>query len=338
VATGPIGIIVNPASGKDIRRLVAHASVFDNQEKRSIVHRAVLGALATGASEFLFMPDAYRIVEEVVENVGPGPSFDPVETPFTGSAIDTTRAAQRMREAGCAVVLTLGGDGTNRAFAKGWLDAPLVPLSTGTNNVFPRMMEGTIAGAAAGLVATGQVAIEEVSAASKRVRVELDGGKTDLALIDAALLSERFVAARAVWSPGVIQTIVLARAEPAAVGLSSVGGLLHPVSAWDEGGLAIEVGAGSNQQVLAPIAPGLFSTVGIRSVRRLAEGEPVEVTGPGVLAFDGEREVVLHEGERARLAVVRDGPRVIDVQQAMRAAACTGAYLVHGLAGGGNGS
>jgi len=29
----PIGIIPNPASGKDIRRLVAYGSVFDNNEK-----------------------------------------------------------------------------------------------------------------------------------------------------------------------------------------------------------------------------------------------------------------------------------------------------------------
>jgi hypothetical protein len=28
-----VGIIANPASGKDIRRLVAYGTVFDNQEK-----------------------------------------------------------------------------------------------------------------------------------------------------------------------------------------------------------------------------------------------------------------------------------------------------------------
>ncbi|MDI9377286.1 MAG: ATP-NAD kinase, partial [Synergistota bacterium] len=31
-----VGIIANPASGKDIRRLVAHGSVFDNIEKVNI--------------------------------------------------------------------------------------------------------------------------------------------------------------------------------------------------------------------------------------------------------------------------------------------------------------
>ncbi|MER3421665.1 MAG: ATP-NAD kinase, partial [Chloroflexota bacterium] len=47
--TAPIGLIANPAAGKDIRRLVAHASVFDNAEKRHILQRVVLGALAAGA-------------------------------------------------------------------------------------------------------------------------------------------------------------------------------------------------------------------------------------------------------------------------------------------------
>ena len=37
--TGPVGIVCNPASGKDIRRLTARASVFDNQEKLAIVRR-----------------------------------------------------------------------------------------------------------------------------------------------------------------------------------------------------------------------------------------------------------------------------------------------------------
>ena len=31
-----VGIIANPASGKDIRRLVAHGTVFDNDEKVNI--------------------------------------------------------------------------------------------------------------------------------------------------------------------------------------------------------------------------------------------------------------------------------------------------------------
>ena len=44
-----VGIVANPASGKDVRRLVARASVFDNQEKQAIVKRALAGIFAVPA-------------------------------------------------------------------------------------------------------------------------------------------------------------------------------------------------------------------------------------------------------------------------------------------------
>ena len=43
-----VGIISNPASGKDIRRLVAYASVMDNVEKTSLVKRIIMGIDSTG--------------------------------------------------------------------------------------------------------------------------------------------------------------------------------------------------------------------------------------------------------------------------------------------------
>ncbi|HEY8875633.1 MAG TPA: hypothetical protein VIM32_03140 [Desulfosporosinus sp.] len=47
------GIIANPASGKDIRRLVAHATVFDNQEKVNLIRRILLGLQADRGSNGL---------------------------------------------------------------------------------------------------------------------------------------------------------------------------------------------------------------------------------------------------------------------------------------------
>ena len=39
VADGTVGVIADPMSGRDIRRLVASASVFPNAEKASTVGR-----------------------------------------------------------------------------------------------------------------------------------------------------------------------------------------------------------------------------------------------------------------------------------------------------------
>lgn len=43
-----VGIIANPASGRDIRRLVAHGTVIDNNEKTAIVRRILIGLEAVG--------------------------------------------------------------------------------------------------------------------------------------------------------------------------------------------------------------------------------------------------------------------------------------------------
>ena len=48
-----VGIIANPSSGNDIRRLVAHGSAFDNNEKINIVRRVLLPSAAPQIAETL---------------------------------------------------------------------------------------------------------------------------------------------------------------------------------------------------------------------------------------------------------------------------------------------
>ncbi|MCY4564881.1 MAG: NAD(+)/NADH kinase, partial [Gammaproteobacteria bacterium] len=211
---GVLGMVANPASGKDVRRLVARASVFDNQEKRAIVGRVLTGAVAAGARQFAYLDDPHGIVAGALEDqssrktrdTADGHAVDGLEAQAldstrTGTPLDTISAARALKDMACAVTITLGGDGTNRAFAIGWPDAPLLPLSTGTNNVFPSLLEGTVAGAAAGLIAVGRIAIDEVATQQKLIRVEIEDERDDLALIDAVLSRERFVGARALLAP-----------------------------------------------------------------------------------------------------------------------------------------
>ena len=294
----PIGIAANPASGKDVRRLVARASVFDNQEKCAIIRRAVVGALAAGAGSFYYLPDTHGITQAALDEFGDALDANAVDSPETGSALDTSRAARGLEAADCAVVITLGGDGTNRAFALGWRNAPLLPVSTGTNNVFPQLVEATVAGAAAGLLATGAVGLDEVASASKTITVEIEDEQADLALIDAVLSRQRFIGARALLDAEQLSLALLTRADPGAVGMTAIGGLIRPVTAADTDGLLVELGEGGDP-VTAPIAPGLYQDVPVRAVRTVSPGERIEITGPGVLAFDGERERTLKPGQRA---------------------------------------
>jgi hypothetical protein len=56
----------------------------------------------------------------------------------------------------------------------------------------------------------------------------------------------------------------------------------------------------------------------------LALGAPVDITGPALLALDGERELSLAPGERARLTVERSGPPVVDIARCLEAARAAG--------------
>ena len=322
---GPLGIAVNPASGKDVRRLVARASVFDNQEKCAIVRRALAGAINAGVRLVHYLPDSHEIARTAVTEFGDEIDAAPVVAPRSGSTLDTVAGARALESAGCRAVLTLGGDGTNRAFALGWRNAPLVPISTGTNNVFPVMVEATLAGAAAGLVAAGRLPLAAVARPAKTITVRIEGERDDIALIDAVVTAERFVGSRALLEGGLLRLALLTRADPAAAGITSIGGLVTPVSPETDHGLLLELDPAADR-VNAPIAPGMYQSIGVAGSRTVPFGETITVTGPCVLAFDGERERSLKPGQQAHLTIDRDGPWVIDVVRAMHLAAEQGLF------------
>jgi predicted polyphosphate/ATP-dependent NAD kinase len=304
---------------------VARASVFDNQEKQAIVRRLLVGIIAAGADEIAFLDDGHGIVRTALEDVKAPLKSNAVAVTETANALDTISAARALKEVGCDVVVTLGGDGTNRAFALGWRDAPMIPMSTGTNNVFPILVEATIAGAAAGLIASGKIPIAAVAAQHKVIQVAIEGEREDVALIDAVVSNERFVGARALLAPEQLTMALLTRADPAAVGMTAIGGLLAPLGDKEEFGMLLELG-GDNGGVNAPIAPGYYRDVMVKSHRLVNFVEEVTVSGPGVLAFDGERERVLKPGQQATLSLSRSGPWVVDVEKTLHLAAEKGCF------------
>ena len=324
----PVGIIANPASGKDIRRLVAHASVFDNHEKTHILQRALLALDALGLERVLYMPDYYGLVERAICDLKI--SLDVVEVPMDTWADerDSTHAARFFAEQGVGCILTLGGDGTNRAVAKGCGQIPIVAISTGTNNVFPGMLESTVAGLAAGLVARGLVDLEAVSHRAKQLEVFLDGEVRDLALVDVVASTDLFIGSRALWDPQRIREVVLAQAEPFNLGMSSIGGILHPIGPLDPAGMYLRLGEGGTR-VLAPVSPGLVIPVGIAEHRLLALGDEVALEPAAcTIAVDGERQLEVYPEQTVRVRLSGEGPRVVDVRQCLSQAGAHG--VLHG--------
>jgi len=339
-----VGIIANPASGKDIRRLVALGSVFGNHEKVNIIRRILIGLDRSGVDQIYFMPDAFGIAWHAVDGLGRANKHiaDRVtilDMRVDNEAADSTRAATIMRELGVSCFVTLGGDGTNRVAAKGSGEVPIVPLSTGTNNVLPYMMEGTIAGLAAGFVATHPHVKEQVAYRSKRLDVYKNGALTDMALVDVAVVhGTTNVGARAVWEPEMLRQVIVTRAQPETTGMSALVGFFHPVSHQAPEGMAIWLNHAAELQVTAPLAPGVIVTVGVEQAQRLNLGDTVSVgTGPSILALDGEREVPLGALDEAEVRLSANGPWIVDVHEALSYAVKMGAFSSNGTGPHGSG-
>jgi predicted polyphosphate/ATP-dependent NAD kinase len=309
-----VGIIANPASGKDIRRLVAHASVFDNSEKLNIVQRVLLALDAIGVERVSIMPDYYALGERALDGLKLASlEANILEMPVTATEQDSTEAAARFSALNVGAIVVLGGDGTNRVVAKGSGDVPIVPISTGTNNVFSTMVEGTVAGLAAGLVARGVVDVETVTFRSKRLEVSLDHTLADIALVDVVTSSDLWVGTRAIWDATHVREIVLARAEPSCIGLSSLGIGFQTLDARTQQGMYLALGPGGSQ-VLAPLGPGLVTRIAVRDQRLVSLGEEVTLNSDvGTIALDGERQIEVYGRPAISVRLTNNGPRVVDI-------------------------
>ena len=326
-----VGIVANPMSGRDIRRLVAQASVFPNAEKTNMVVRLLAAAGAAGVERALVSTDGMGVAGGVVRalakrraSAGRLPHLEFVElNALTGTADDTRALVAAMRARGAGVIVTLGGDGTVRAAAATCEDVPLLPLSTGTNNAFPEMWEATVAGTAAGLLATGRVDADAVTHRSKVLHV-VCGPTREVALVDVCVSTVTHVGSKALWQPATLCELYCAFAEPHAIGLSSIAGLLHPAARTDPHGVVVTLAdpATADRTVFAPIAPGVVAPIGVRDARELPAGVPHRVAVErGTVAVDGEREIAFGPATPVTVTLGHDGPRVLDVRAALAAAA-----------------
>ena len=129
-----VGVIANPAAGKDIRRLVAAGRVVSNQEKSNTLQRVFAGLASTGVERILVMPDLSRLAAPAMQALEGSVVASYIEMDRVDHQDGSTNAARMMQAEGAGAIVTLGGDGTNRVVAKGAGDVPIVPISTGTNN------------------------------------------------------------------------------------------------------------------------------------------------------------------------------------------------------------
>ena len=248
------------------------------------------------------------------------------DTDVTETPEDTRLSVSAMVAAGIRAIIVLGGDGTHRLVAEECGDIPMATLSTGTNNSFPEMREATLSGLAAGLVATGRLNLDDVTRREKRLLVDVNGETKGMALVDACISADMFIAAKAVWQVEQLRELYVTFASSEAIGLSSIASLVHPVGRDEDHGLGVQMDPEANQKVVAPVAPGLFAQLGIERWDELQLGSTWTPTiDRGVIALDGEREIEFRAVDNVRLSLDRFGPSVIDVSKAL------GVVAKHGI-------
>jgi predicted polyphosphate/ATP-dependent NAD kinase len=330
-----IGIIANPVSARDIRRVVANAASLQIADRANIVLRVLAALAACGIERVLMMPDRGGIAGHVVrgiersQNLGEHrfPRICYLDMPVTGTVEDTRCAARLLRDAHVAAIVVLGGDGTHRAVVSQCSTIPIAGISTGTNNAFPEHREPTVTGLATALAVTGRVPGGIAFAANKMIRVAV-GDRTDIALVDAAFVTDGYAGARAVWRMHTLRELFVTFADPEVIGLAAIAGLIEPVSRRNSGGLLVRFASPRDAPfvVHAPIAPGLVETVGVEEWRRMPPDVPFAPTlTSGSIALDGEREWSFSERDAVSITLVDNAFRTVDVAATMRFSA------VHGL-------
>ncbi len=336
--TGPVvGIIANPVSARDIRRVVSHAGNLQITDRANILLRILAGLAATGISKVVMMPENAGIYGHLrrgldrAANAGEArfPALQLLDMAVCGDASDSAAAARMMRRMNVGAIIVLGGDGTHRVVVSEAGDVPIAGVSTGTNNAFPEMREPTITGLAAGLAVTGAIPAGVAFAGNKRLDVAIND-RHEIALVDVAIVRERFVGSRAVWKAESFRELFVAFAEPGSIGLSSIVGLVAPVKRSSPFGrrLIFDGPADAQFRVAAPIAPGLIEDIGIARVETLDFDAPTALTvGSGSIALDGEREITFSERDRIAVTLRRAAFRTIDVAACMSFAADNGLFV-----------
>jgi len=326
-----IGLVVNPQAGRDIRRLIAYASVFDNSEKMNIVRKLVMTLLDFGINRYLVMPEPDGIIETALRTL-PEDVLKELDVEFvpirvTGTWVDTYNAIRYMNGRVNSVII-LGGDGTNRVVAKAGVDVPIMPISTGTNNVFPYMVEATVAAEAVAAIVLGYVNVDEGTFRAKVIRIYEDGEYVDTALVDAVSTMYQYVGARAIWEPEYLNEVFAVLSAPYNIGLSTIAGVVKEITHGDD--IAVYVRLSRNntgRSYRVAIMPGRLVRLNVVEFREVRLNERVEFDSKSTLiALDGEREFLIPQGSNVSAEAKRDGPWVIDYKKTLQIASGRGFF------------
>ena len=110
-----VGIIANPVSARDIRRVISHAGNLQITDRANILLRILAGLAASGIRRAVMMPENAGIYGHLrralsrAANAGDArfPALQLLEMPVTGQAADSGTAARIMRKMAVGAVVVL---------------------------------------------------------------------------------------------------------------------------------------------------------------------------------------------------------------------------------------
>jgi predicted polyphosphate/ATP-dependent NAD kinase len=323
-----VGIIANPVSARDIRRVIANATALQITDRANIVLRVLSCLHSCGVDQVYMMPENGGIRHHVrrgidrAENQGLKhfPRVEYLDYKISGTVEDTFKAARQMKEKGVAAIVVLGGDGTHRAVVTACGDVPIAGISTGTNNAFPEHREPTITGLAVGLAVSGRVPEDVAFLPNKKILVRVNDHE-EIALVDVAVVTERYIGARALWRTETFRELFVTFADPEVIGMSAIAGLLTPVTRLDGHGLHVNMAPEDAANILldTPIAPGYMRGIGIRDYQPMQPGIKYrpQITD-GSIALDGERELSFSRDDVVTIELIPNAFRTVNVSGCMQ--------------------
>ncbi len=280
-----------------------------------------------GADRLIFMPDRSGMAVSVILKLqSEGINAELADFNPIGKMADTVKFAQLMKDLGVGCIIAIGGDGTSRAVSKEIGDIPLMPISSGTNNAYPYMTEGTAGGIAAAGVASGKYSLDECCIKDKRIEIYVNDEFRDIALVDAVVTRVCYVGAKAVQNMEDVVAIVVTRCNPHSIGFSGIVGTRCIVKDTDNYGVAMEVHTGDSY--IVPFTSGMLGVLKSTEPLMITEGQSYTMTADfaGSVALDGEREVIFSSGDKISLKVIRNGPRRILIEKTCETMLRNGAF------------
>ena len=313
-----VGIIANPLSGKDIRRLVASASVVSTHMKSNEILKLYAGLVAYGIKKVYVMPDYSDISRRAREQYSEKIETILINTNILDAEETTIRAAKKMEANKVGCIIVFGGDGTCRLVSKHINTTPILPVSTGTNNLFPLNLEGTVVGIAAAKFCLLKN-IKKYCTREKKLEIYDGNNLIDSSLVDVVITKTPYIGSRAIWDIKNIDELFIAKISHEGIGFSSIGySLLKKDLDFNKG---IHITLGENdynnpQKIMSAIAPGKIEEIEIQGWKEFDNNNEIGVKlSSGTVALDGERTIEFSSSQKISVKLNIEGPYCLKVKE-----------------------